>query len=103
MIVKFAADIQIEGHPVTVSYAHQNSFAPIYVASPWATSTCYDATGNIVYVLYWDNQAFTVPFTLYKTTEQVENLTEKQPLDTLSGVVSSASPTLYSAGTVTIS
>lgn len=51
-------DFSIDERAARVSYAHLNSFSAAYVASEWDTTSYYDIHGQIVYLSYWDTEAF---------------------------------------------
>lgn len=49
---------QIDNRPISVSYAHINSFIPVYVQNEWSTVSYTDDKGNVKFMKYWDEQAY---------------------------------------------
>jgi len=49
---------QIDNRPISVSYAHINSFVPVYVQNEWSTVSYTDEKGNVKFMKYWDEQAY---------------------------------------------
>lgn len=49
---------QIDNRAISISYAHSNSFIPVYVQNQWSTVSYEDEKGNVVFMKYWDEQAY---------------------------------------------
>ncbi|OUM59801.1 hypothetical protein PIROE2DRAFT_14567 [Piromyces sp. E2] len=49
---------QIDNRQISVSYAHVNSFVPVYVQNEWSTVSYTDEKGNVKFMKYWDEQAY---------------------------------------------
>jgi len=49
---------QIDGRPISVTYANINSFVPVYVQNEWSTVAYTDEKGNVKFMKYWDEQAY---------------------------------------------
>ncbi|KAJ1329954.1 hypothetical protein BSLG_009847 [Batrachochytrium salamandrivorans] len=52
----------IDNRTVVVSYAHLSSFMPVYVASPWVSTSFADANGRMIQVSYWDQNAYAIQY-----------------------------------------
>lgn len=60
MLERATSLLTMNGFKLKLSYAHQSSFSPVYVASPYASSWFTDpASGTTVYFMYWDPTAYT--------------------------------------------
>ncbi|KAJ3092941.1 hypothetical protein HK102_000035 [Quaeritorhiza haematococci] len=55
-------DFLLDGRKVDVAYAHQSSFIPVYSATSWVSTSYQDAYGNVVYLQYWDEQAYATSY-----------------------------------------
>jgi hypothetical protein len=54
--------LTIDNYPIILSYSHLNSFSPVYIQTPYITTSYTDPTGNLICVAYWDERAYSIAY-----------------------------------------
>ncbi|KAJ3334199.1 hypothetical protein HDU76_006571 [Blyttiomyces sp. JEL0837] len=60
-------DLVIDNRKISLSYAKVSSFTPVYVSSPWVSTSYKDPSGLTVYLAYWDQQAYATAYPMIAT------------------------------------
>jgi hypothetical protein len=77
----------IDNRNVSVSYAHMNSFVPVYAPTQWVTLSALDANGATAYLVYWDEKAYAThhpPLLILSNPAAAAGIAAANPMATIS-------------------